>query len=130
MEIIKLTEKLHQAINNGNYETYSALCSPDYTCFDPGLVGNLMRGTEYQRFQLDFIKQSLSQRRSIIYSPHVVYMSDDSAYIAYTCLTYCLNGNGPSVTIQSEETRVWRKSADGVWKNTHSHRSENSTLRN
>jgi len=129
-EIVKLTEKLHEAINCGDFEAYSGFCATDHTCFDSGLVGNLMRGPDYQKFQLDSIKESKSRRKSLVYSPHVVYLSDDAAYIAYTCLTHCLNGNGTAMTIQSEETRVWRKMSDGSWKNTHSHRSENSIVRN
>jgi len=128
-EIVKITEKLHEAINCGDFDAYSALmCTTEHTCFDSRFVGNLTRGPGYHKFQLDFIKESQSRRRSLIFSPHVVHMADDAAYIAYTCLTHCLS-NGQSMTVQSEETRMWRK-IGGSWKNTHSHRSENPIVRN
>ena len=53
-EIIRLTEKLHEAMNKGDFETYQSLCTTDHTCFDPAIVtGHLMTGLDYQKFQFD-----------------------------------------------------------------------------
>lgn len=54
VEIVRLTEKLHEAMNKGDFETYRSLCTTDHTCFDPAIVtGHLMTGLDYQKFHFD-----------------------------------------------------------------------------
>jgi len=123
VEIVRLTEKLHEAMNKGDFETYRSLCTTDHTCFDPAIVtGHLMTGLDYQKFHFDSVRESKCRRRSLVFSPHVVFLNDDAAYIAYNCLTHTIK-EGISTSAQSEETRVWKKMADGRWRTFHTHTS-------
>ncbi|CAB1322358.1 unnamed protein product, partial [Coregonus sp. 'balchen'] len=40
-EIIKITEQLIEAVNNGDFEAYSKICDPGLTSFEPEALGNL-----------------------------------------------------------------------------------------
>ncbi|CAK8696870.1 calcium/calmodulin-dependent protein kinase type II delta chain-like isoform X2 [Clavelina lepadiformis] len=124
-EILHATDKLIQAINSGNYEAYSKLCTSDHTCFDPLSMGNLLHGHDFHKFVFAMPK-NVQSRKSTILSPHTVLLGDNSAYIAYICLTQIIDSTGHAHSVQTEETRLWRR-VDGSWKNIHLHRSESTT---
>ncbi|XP_019721488.1 calcium/calmodulin-dependent protein kinase type II subunit delta-like [Hippocampus comes] len=52
-EIIKLTEQLIEAINNGDFEAYAKICDPALTSFEPEALGNLVEGMDFHRFYFD-----------------------------------------------------------------------------
>ncbi len=52
-EVIKITEQLLEAINSGDYETYTKLCDPQMTAFEPGALGNLVEGMDFHKFYFD-----------------------------------------------------------------------------
>uniref|UniRef100_A0A674C159 calcium/calmodulin-dependent protein kinase n=1 Tax=Salmo trutta TaxID=8032 RepID=A0A674C159_SALTR len=52
-EIIKVTEQLIEAINNGDFEAYTKICDPGLTSFEPEALGNLVEGTDFHRFYFE-----------------------------------------------------------------------------
>lgn len=56
-EVIRITELLLNALNQGDYEIYSRLCDPHMTSFEPENLGNLVDNMEYRRFCLDQARQ-------------------------------------------------------------------------
>uniref|UniRef100_A0A672NPE7 calcium/calmodulin-dependent protein kinase n=1 Tax=Sinocyclocheilus grahami TaxID=75366 RepID=A0A672NPE7_SINGR len=127
-EIIKVTELLIEAINNGDFEAYTKMCDPGLTSFEPEALGNLVEGTDFHRF---YFENSLSKGHkpihTILLNPHVHLIGEDAACIAYIRLTQYMDVNNMPHTMQSEETRVWHR-RDGKWQNIHFHRSGSPTV--
>ncbi|KAG9345528.1 hypothetical protein JZ751_008672 [Albula glossodonta] len=128
-EIIKVTEQLIEAINNGDFEAYTKICDPGLTSFEPEALGNLVEGTDFHRF---YFENALSKGNkpihTILLNPHVHLIGEDAACIAYIRLTQYMDGSSMPRTMQSEETRVWHR-RDGKWQNIHFHRSGSPTLK-
>ncbi|XP_063776269.1 calcium/calmodulin-dependent protein kinase type II subunit delta isoform X18 [Pseudophryne corroboree] len=129
-EIIKVTEQLIEAINNGDFEAYTKICDPGLTSFEPEALGNLVEGMDFHRF---YFENALSKGNkpihTIILNPHVHLIGEDAACIAYIRLTQYMDSTGLPKTMQSEETRVWHR-RDGKWQNVHFHRSGSPTIPN
>uniref|UniRef100_A0A8C1VZV5 calcium/calmodulin-dependent protein kinase n=1 Tax=Cyprinus carpio TaxID=7962 RepID=A0A8C1VZV5_CYPCA len=129
-EIIKVTELLIEAINNGDFEAYTKISDPGLTSFEPEALGNLVEGTDFHRF---YFENSLSKGHkpihTILLNPHVHLIGEDAACIAYIRLTQYMDVNNMPRTMQSEETRVWHR-RDGKWQNIHFHRSGSPTVPN
>ncbi|XP_078532879.1 calcium/calmodulin-dependent protein kinase type II subunit delta isoform X14 [Lissotriton helveticus] len=127
-EIIKVTEQLIEAINNGDFEAYTKICDPGLTSFEPEALGNLVEGMDFHRF---YFENALSKGNkpihTIILNPHVHLIGEDAACIAYIRLTQYMDGCSMPKTMQSEETRVWHR-RDGKWQNVHFHRSGSPTV--
>uniref|UniRef100_A0A5G2QQ20 calcium/calmodulin-dependent protein kinase n=1 Tax=Sus scrofa TaxID=9823 RepID=A0A5G2QQ20_PIG len=124
-EIIKVTEQLIEAINNG---TLKKICDPGLTAFEPEALGNLVEGMDFHRFYFEnALSKSNKPIHTIILNPHVHLVGDDAACIAYIRLTQYMDGSGMPKTMQSEETRVWHR-RDGKWQNVHFHRSGSPTV--
>ncbi|XP_023837982.1 calcium/calmodulin-dependent protein kinase type II delta 1 chain isoform X8 [Salvelinus sp. IW2-2015] len=128
-EIIKVTEQLIEAINNGDFEAYTKICDPGLTSFEPEALGNLVEGTDFHRF---YFENALSRGKqgpvhTILLNPHVHLIGDDAACIAYIRLTQYMDANGMPRTMQSEETRIWHR-RDAKWQNIHFHRSGSPTV--
>ncbi|XP_036406734.1 calcium/calmodulin-dependent protein kinase type II delta 1 chain isoform X10 [Megalops cyprinoides] len=127
-EIIKVTEQLIEAINNGDFEAYTKICDPGLTSFEPEALGNLVEGTDFHRF---YFENALSKGNkpihTILLNPHVHLIGEDAACIAYIRLTQYMDGSSMPRTMQSEETRVWHR-RDGKWQNIHFHRSGSPTV--
>lgn len=129
-EIIKVTEQLLSALTSGDFETFSRLCDPKITCFEPESLGNLVEGMDFHKFYFDnFVTKISTPTRSHINTtvlhPTVHLMSDDAACIAYIRLTQFMDRDATAKTVQHEETRVWHRK-NGRWVNVHCHRSINS----
>ncbi|XP_060772801.1 calcium/calmodulin-dependent protein kinase type II delta 2 chain isoform X7 [Neoarius graeffei] len=121
-EIIKVTEQLIESINNGDFETYSKMCDPGLTSFEPEALGNLVEGHDFHRFYFEHaLSKGTKPVHTILLNPHVHLIGEDAACIAYIRLTQYLDSGRPR-TAQSEETRVWHR-RDGKWQNIHYHRS-------
>ncbi|XP_053180615.1 calcium/calmodulin-dependent protein kinase (CaM kinase) II beta 1 isoform X26 [Scomber scombrus] len=94
-EIIKITEQLIEAINNGDFEAYAFY------------------------FENLLAKNSKPIHTTIL-NPHVHLIGEDAACIAYIRLTQFVDGQGRPRSSQSEETRVWHR-RDSKWQNIHFH---------
>ncbi|XP_065294338.1 calcium/calmodulin-dependent protein kinase type II delta chain isoform X12 [Dermacentor albipictus] len=125
-EIVKLTEQLIESINSGDYETYTKLCDPHLTAFEPEALGNLVEGMEFHKFYFDNgAGKSYKSQNTTIINPTVHLLGDDAACIAYIRLMQYIDRAGIPRTRQTEETRVWHRK-DTKWQNIHFHRSGNS----
>ncbi|XP_030835154.1 calcium/calmodulin-dependent protein kinase type II subunit alpha isoform X8 [Strongylocentrotus purpuratus] len=122
-DIVKMTETLLEAINVGDFESYTKLCDPHMTCFEPEANGFLIEGTDFHKFYFDTLWNKNTRNRNVtILHPRVHLLGDDSAAIAYVRLTQFIDKAGNPVTHQSEETRLWHR-RDGKWLVVHFHRT-------
>ncbi|KAM9810076.1 calcium/calmodulin-dependent protein kinase type II subunit gamma isoform X6 [Syngnathus typhle] len=120
-EIIKMTEQLIEAINNGDFEAYTRICDPGLTSFEPEALGNLVEGMDFHKFYFDnLLSKNSKPVHTTILNPHVHLMGEDAACIAYIRLTQFMDGQGHPRSCQSEETRVWQR-RDAKWLNVHFH---------
>ncbi|XP_016409340.1 calcium/calmodulin-dependent protein kinase type II delta chain isoform X11 [Sinocyclocheilus rhinocerous] len=120
-EIIKITEQLIEAINNGDFEAYAKICDPGLTCFEPEALGNLVEGMDFHRFYFEnLLSKNSKPIHTTILNPHVHLIGDEAACIAYIRLTQYVDGQGRPRSSQSEETRVWHR-RDSKWQNVHFH---------
>ncbi|XP_060916865.1 calcium/calmodulin-dependent protein kinase type II subunit beta isoform X1 [Labrus mixtus] len=126
-EIIKITEQLIEAVNNGDFEAYAKICDPGLTSFEPEGLGNLVEGMDFHRFYFDnhpslpsVLSKNSKPIHTTILNPHVHMIGDDAACIAYIRLTQYVDGQGRPRSSQSEETRVWHR-RDSRWQNVHFH---------
>ncbi|NWW64668.1 KCC2D kinase, partial [Ifrita kowaldi] len=148
-EIIKVTEQLIEAINNGDFEAYTKICDPGLTSFEPEALGNLVEGMDFHRFYFEngkyslFISESssvpcdcvhfslavnrLGQGKGALFFSEFCYRCFSVWFCsAHSHITGHLRDGMPK-TMQSEETRVWHR-RDGKWQNVHFHRSGSPTV--
>uniref|UniRef100_A0A8C4Z2G9 calcium/calmodulin-dependent protein kinase n=1 Tax=Gadus morhua TaxID=8049 RepID=A0A8C4Z2G9_GADMO len=120
-EIIKITEQLIEAVNNGDFEAYAKICDPGLTSFEPEALGNLVEGMDFQRFYFEnLLAKNSKPIHTTILNPHVHLIGEDAACIAYIRLTQYVDGQGRPRSSQSEETRVWHR-RESRWQNVHFH---------
>ncbi|XP_047010006.1 calcium/calmodulin-dependent protein kinase type II subunit gamma isoform X14 [Ictalurus punctatus] len=120
-EIIKITEQLIEAINNGDFEAYTRICDPGLTSFEPEALGNLVEGMDFHKFYFEnLLSKNSKPVHTTILNPHVHLIGEDAACIAYIRLTQYIDSQGRPRSCQSEETRVWHR-RDSKWLNVHFH---------
>ncbi|XP_028826509.1 calcium/calmodulin-dependent protein kinase type II subunit gamma isoform X6 [Denticeps clupeoides] len=120
-EIIKITEQLIEAVNNGDFEAYTRICDPGLTSFEPEALGNLVEGMDFHKFYFEnLLSKNNKPVHTTILNPHVHLIGEDAACIAYIRLTQYIDGQGRPRSCQSEETRVWHR-RDSKWLNVHFH---------
>ncbi|XP_034093619.1 calcium/calmodulin-dependent protein kinase type II subunit gamma isoform X34 [Gymnodraco acuticeps] len=120
-EIIKMTEQLIEAINNGDFEAYTRICDPGLTSFEPEALGNLVEGMDFHKFYFDnLLSKNSKPVHTTILNPHVHLIGEEAACIAYIRLTQFMDAQGRPRSCQSEETRVWHR-RDAKWLNVHFH---------
>ncbi|XP_072439541.1 calcium/calmodulin-dependent protein kinase type II subunit gamma isoform X3 [Chiloscyllium punctatum] len=120
-DIIKITEQLIEAINNGDFEAYTKICDPGLTSFEPEALGNLVEGMDFHKFYFEnLLSKNSKPIHTTILNPHVHLIGEDAACIAYIRLTQYIDSQGRPRTTQSEETRVWHR-REGKWQNIHFH---------
>ncbi|XP_063076751.1 calcium/calmodulin-dependent protein kinase (CaM kinase) II gamma 1 isoform X4 [Engraulis encrasicolus] len=120
-EIIKMTEQLIEAMNNGDFDAYTRICDPGLTSFEPEALGNLVEGMDFHKFYFEnLLSKNNKPVHTTILNPHVHLIGEDAACIAYIRLTQYMDGQGRPRSCQSEETRVWHR-RDAKWLNVHFH---------
>ncbi|XP_043912578.1 calcium/calmodulin-dependent protein kinase type II subunit gamma isoform X14 [Protopterus annectens] len=120
-DIIKITEQLIEAVNNGDFDAYTKICDPALTSFEPEALGNLVEGMDFHKFYFEnLLSKNSKPIHTTILNPHVHLIGDDAACIAYIRLTQYIDSQGRPRSMQSEETRVWHR-RDGKWLNVHFH---------
>jgi len=119
-ELLELNQRLLDAIAEGDWDTYSTLCDPTLTAFEPESRGHLAEGMEFHRFYFD-LGASSGPRNNTMSSPHVRIMGD-VAVLSYVRLVQRVDEAGEPMTSCTEETRVWQRT-DGTWRHVHFHRS-------
>lgn len=123
-ELLRLSHRLLEAIDGQDWDTYSELCDPSLTCFEPEAGGHLVAGVDFHRFY--FEKRGgggggTSARQSSISSPSVRLIGD-AAVVTYVRLVQ-IYSDGRYATTAAEETRIWERQ-DGTWRHVHFHRSK------
>ena len=119
-EILALNQRLLDAIAQGDWGTYAALCDPALTAFEPEAVGHLVEGMEFHRFYFNLAGGHVKPRNTMC-DVHIRVMGD-VAVVAYFRLTQFVDDSGNPGTRGTEETRVWQRQ-NGDWKHVHFHRS-------
>ncbi|XP_056627282.1 calcium/calmodulin-dependent protein kinase (CaM kinase) II gamma 1 isoform X13 [Triplophysa dalaica] len=120
-EIIKITEQLIEAVNNGDFEAYTRICDPGLTSFEPEALGNLVEGMDFHKFYFEhLLSKNNKPVHTTILNPHVHLIGEDAACIAYIRLTQYIDSQGRPSSCQSEETRVWHR-RESKWLNVHFH---------
>lgn len=120
-ELLDLSRKLLNSIDGGDWATYTSLCDPSITCFEPEALGHLVEGLPFHKFYFDLPgSPTKPARQSTIASPNVRLMGD-AAVVTYIRVVQKLDGAGSPVSVAAMETRVWQKTSAG-WKHVHFHR--------
>ena len=120
-QLLDLTRQLLTAIADQNWSTYSRLCDPSLTCFEPEARGQLVAGMDFHKFYFE-LKGSRGPRNTTLVSPQVRLLGSDGAVVSYVRLIQKLDDEGAPITSAVEETRVWQR-IQGEWKHVHFHRS-------
>ena len=121
-ELIQLTEQLLHSISSGDWETYTRLCDPSLTAFEPEACGHLVEGMDFHKFYFDLERKQQNHTQTTLVQPHVRLVGEGVAIVYYNRLTQRLDNDGKPISTCTEETRVWHRQ-DGEWKHVHFHRS-------
>lgn len=122
-ELLQLTSRLLRSIAEGDWKTYTELCDPQITAFEPEARGHLVEGMAFHQFYFD-LPGSSGPKNNTIAAPRVWMLGPDAGVVAYVRVVQRLDDAGKPVSSCSEETRVWQR-RDGQWKHVHFHRSAN-----
>ncbi|MCA9101991.1 MAG: DUF4440 domain-containing protein [Pirellulales bacterium] len=131
-ELLRLNQRLLEAIAAGDWATYTELCDETLTAFEPEAKGQLIAGLDFHRFYFD-LPHPDAPIAVTMQSPQVRMLGDDAAVLTYVRLLQRVvtsgAGDGASAstasvveTLATEETRVWQR-RDGAWRHVHFHRS-------
>jgi calcium/calmodulin-dependent protein kinase (CaM kinase) II len=119
-DLLELSQQLLDSIAAGDWETYSQLCDPSLSCFEPESLGHLVEGMDFHRYYFE-LEQHGTLPQNTIAAPHVRVMGD-VAVISYVRLVQKLDSTGAPITVATDETRVWQRQQPG-WRHVHFHRS-------
>jgi len=122
-ELLELNQQLLDSIAAGDWSTYTALCDPTLSAFEPEARGHLVEGMEFHQFYFELGEYSAPVTTTMS-SPHVRLLGD-SAIVCYVRLVQRAGEDGTTSTEKFEETRVWQREADR-WVHVHFHRSANA----
>ena len=119
-ELLRLNQRLLDAITAGDWAVYQELCDPSLTAFEPEGKGQLVEGLEFHHFYFR-LGGRRGEHQTTMCSPRVRVMGD-VAVVAYVRLNQRVAEDGAPVTSAVEETRIWQRQS-GKWKHVHFHRS-------
>jgi calcium/calmodulin-dependent protein kinase (CaM kinase) II len=119
-ELLRLNQRLLDAIAEADWDVYRQLCDPTLTAFEPEAKGQLVQGLEFHSFYFNR-KRPKGDHKTTMCSPKIRIMGD-VAVIAYVRLNQRVGDDGLPVSKAVEETRIWQRQ-DGNWKHVHFHRS-------
>lgn len=119
-ELLRLNQRLLDAIATGDWAVYEGLCDPTLTAFEPEALGQLVEGMDFHHFYFNLGGVKGAQQTTMV-SPRVRVMGD-AAVVTYIRLNQRLNAERQPVTTGFQETRVWQRQA-GRWRHVHFHRT-------
>jgi ketosteroid isomerase-like protein len=119
-ELLALTQRLLDAIADGDWQTYEELCDPSLTAFEPEGRGQFVEGLTFHRFYFQLTDRT-GHRQTTMAAPRV-RVAGDMAVVTYVRLNQRAGPDGVPRTSVFEETRVWQR-LDGRWRHVHFHRS-------
>jgi ketosteroid isomerase-like protein len=123
-ELLRLSHRLLEAIDDRDWESYVELCDSSLTAFEPEAGGHLISGLDFHQFYFDGRRDAVGEgirRQSSISSPSVRLLGD-AAVVTYVRLVQ-VDCDGRYTTAAFEETRVWERQ-EGGWRHVHFHRSK------
>jgi hypothetical protein len=120
-QLLDLTRQLLAAIAERDWKTYSLLCDPSLTCFEPEAVGQLVEGMEFHKFYFD-LQGGSGKQNTTLASLRVRLLGPDAAVVSYVRLVQKTDSGGDPETSAFDETRIWQR-IEGAWKHVHFHRS-------
>src|SRR5262249_60540557 len=106
-ELISLTQRLLDSITQGDWATYTELCDPTLTAFEPEAPGQLVEGLDFHRFYFDL--GGVRGRHQTTMAAPRVRLIGDVAVVCYARLIQRVGPEGEAVTVASTETRVWQR---------------------
>ena len=121
-ELIELSRRLLDAIATGDWTTYTELCDPTLSCFEPEARGHLVQGMPFHKFYFELGGNNPGQ--TTIATPHVRFLGTDVAVVSYVRLVQRVDTTDQPQTHRFEETRIWHRQ-NGSWRHMHFHRSAN-----
>jgi len=116
---LRLNQRLLDSIALADWETYTELCDPSLTAFEPEAAGQLVRGLEFHHFFFQ-LGPAPEPHLTTMAAPQVRVL-DSVAVVTYLRLNQRVGPTGPTTTATAE-TRVWHRH-DGRWWHVHFHRS-------
>ena len=119
-ELLRITSRLLESIDQADWATYQDLSDPSLTAFEPESNGQLVEGLGFHRFYFD-LGGIRGRHQTTMANPRVRIMGD-VAVVTYARLLQRLQPEGGPTTVASTETRVWHR-RDGRWRHVHFHRS-------
>ena len=77
-DLLRLNQKLLESITAGDWETYSSLCDPSLSCFEPEAHGYFIEGMDFHKFYftLKQEKEVKTTYNTTMSSPNVRLMGD------------------------------------------------------
>ncbi len=122
-DLLEISQQLVDSIANADWETYSRLCDPTLSAFEPEARGQIVEGMEFHRFYFN-LGPSARAKQVTLTSPHIRLLGDHAAVVSYVRLVQSIDEHGQPQTSRCEETRVWERQEEG-WRHVHFHRSLN-----
>src|SRR5262245_59117442 len=119
-ELLKLTQRLLDAIASADWNTYQELCDSSLTCFEPETMGQLVEGLNFHEFY--FKLGARSRARNVTIASPRVRLIGDVGIVCYVRINQTVASDGSPMSQAFEETRIWEKK-QGAWKHVHFHRS-------
>jgi calcium/calmodulin-dependent protein kinase (CaM kinase) II len=122
-ELLELSQRLLDAIAQGDWSAYEKLCDPGLTAFEPESRGQLVEGLEFHHFYFR-LGGARGPNATTMCQPRVRFMGD-VALVTYVRLNQRVGLDGQPGVASFEETRVWQRQGP-TWKHVHFHRSVGS----
>jgi calcium/calmodulin-dependent protein kinase (CaM kinase) II len=119
-ELLRLNQRLLDAIAAGDWAAYQELCDPTLTAFEPEALGQLVDGLEFHHFYFK-LGGARGPNVTTMCAPRVRLLGD-VAVVAYVRLNQRRGEDGAPATAGFAETRLWQR-RDGRWRHVHFHRS-------
>lgn len=119
-ELLQLSQQLLDSIDRQDWDTYTTLCDPTLTAFEPEAVSHLVAGMDFHRFYFEMESTGRVQQ-STVSSPDIRLLGD-TAVVCYVRLVQRVQPDGSAASFAFEETRIWTKQS-GQWRHVHFHRS-------
>jgi calcium/calmodulin-dependent protein kinase (CaM kinase) II len=120
-DLLALNQRLLDAISAGAWDSYTELCDPALTCFEPETEGHLVEGMAFHKYYFDNGTAGAPRQETMV-EPRVTMLGDDAACLTCVRLVQKKGADGQFATDRFSETRIWKK-IGGSWKHVHFHRS-------
>ena len=122
-EVLAANRRLLESIVEGDWATYTELCDPTLTAFEPESRGCLAEGMDFHHFYFK-LDGAGGPYNITVSARHVRLLGDDVAVISCVRLVQRLGSDGKPATSRSEETRIWQRQGGAGGTSTFTVRSE------